>query len=84
VKLARRYHADFPDEPTMYYWFIGDTSYAAEGPLAGLLAGHPGPSVIVKDENDYWSHGFAAVLGVYSWDESNDDWALLHRGEVEY
>jgi len=86
VRLARRFHADFPTEASMYYWLIMEwqiTGKALPEPIAGLLEGREGPSVVVYDGNSYWTDGPAATsLGVYSWDPVRQDWDLVYRGAV--
>jgi hypothetical protein len=85
VQLARRFHADFPNEASMYYRLIMEwqvTDKAVPEPIAGLLEGRKGPSVVVFDRNSYWVDGTATSLGVYSWDPVRQDWDLVSRGTV--
>lgn len=84
VQLARRFHADFPDEHTMFYWPIElpQVQDFWPGSLTKPLEGREGPNIVIYDRNRYWG-GFAAKsLGVYSWDPAAQEWDLLYRGEV--
>jgi hypothetical protein len=58
------------------------TDKAVPEPIAGLLEGRKGPSVVVFDRNSYWIDGTATSLGVYSWDPVRQDWDLVSRGTV--
>jgi hypothetical protein len=90
VALAKRYAADFPDQPSMSYWTpdeggtwpgVGET---AQRILQPLVTGDPGPHVLVFDYNDYWRDDDrrAMPLGVYTWDAGQEDWRLLSRGPI--
>jgi hypothetical protein len=90
VALAKRYAADFPDQPSMSYWTpyedgtwpgVGET---AQRILQPLVTRHPGPHVLVFDYNDYWraDDRRAMPLGVYTWDAGQEDWHLLSRGPI--
>jgi hypothetical protein len=90
VALAKRYAADFPDQPSMSYWTAYEdgrwpvVGEQGQRTLAPLVAGLPGPHVLVFDYNDYWRSDDrrAMPLGVYTWDAGQDDWRLLSRGPI--
>ena len=78
VRLARRFHEDFPTEKTMACVVV----FSPDELPAGLrqVAERPGPTVYV--------HGGgldldpARSLGLYSWDPHARAWRLAHRGPI--
>lgn len=79
-KLVRRYHLDFPNEPTMSYWLASDNQVDERPPYSTLLKGHPGTAAIVYKFDDYWIDGMAPQLGLYWWNPRTENWVPIHKG----
>jgi hypothetical protein len=78
--LAKQYHHDFPNQPSLYYWLASDCYVDQEEPYRTLLRGHRGPTVVVYDQSGYWDNSPSTQLALYSWEERSKSWVLIHRG----
>jgi hypothetical protein len=83
VKLARQFHQDFPDGASMDYVPLADVSHASQV-MGRDLSEYAGPFVLVREADLYQSDELRPFIGLYSWNESRQEWMLVHRGEIEY